>query len=289
MHFEFVPDRINNLTEPGYVVGSGKRSLTEGEIRHIVKTLIVKRNPQRGPGTRWPFEAVVVPFAFKLNLDGRSVLRLTRAVLDTLEPDDWFERYTCMEAFGDALTVGIKFLMKEPGTLTLQSKIKRGYAHFKIDMLEHMSIPEAVRFCRGLTAHTIYRVFTRKGEHGLVPPKPVKDAILDLLCAPKMPPSKQVPRRRANARDYAFHETRGYTGFLRKYCKRHKISVHIDEVRRRVGQTQHRRMMTIARALGPVLMLDEAFRMRVTIKLISKFPGTRRMAEKILVAESRQP
>ena len=157
------------------------------------------------------------------------------------------------------------------------------------DMLEHMSIPEAVRFCRGLTAHTIYRVFTRKGEHGLVPPKPVKDAILDLLCAPKMPPSKQVPRRRANARDYAFHETRGYTGFLRKYCKRHKISVHIDEVRRRVGQTQHRRMMVIARALGPVLMLDEAFRMRVTIKLISKFPGTRRMAEKILVAESRQP
>ena len=288
MHFEFVPDRINNLTQPGYVVGSGKRSLTRGEIRHIVETLIVNRNPTHGPGTRWPFEAVIVPVACTLRLDGRSALRLTRAVLDALEPD---ERHTCMEAFGDALTVGIKFLMKSEAvsSVLVTGTNTRAYTNYKMDILEYMSIPEAVRFCRGLTAHVIYRVFTRKGEHGLVPPKPVKEAILDLLCAPKPPLPKQVPRRRANARDFAFHETRGYTGFLRKYCKRHKMSIHIDEVRCRVGQTQHRRMMVIARALGPVLMLDEAFRMRVTIKLISKFPGTRRMAEKILVAESRQP
>ena len=183
MRFELVNAPINNLTKPGYVVGSGKRSLTEGEIGLVTSRIRDRQtNMSRTVSTNWPFEEVIVPLAYKLDLDGRSVLRLTRAALDALGPDRWYERSTCAGVFGDAITVGVKFLMKGPGATrqTTPPTMNFAYTHYKMDILEYMSIPEAAQFCRGLTAHAIFRVFTRKGEHGLVPPEPVKNAVLDL-------------------------------------------------------------------------------------------------------------
>lgn len=287
-------------------LGGGTRDITQAELDHIVKNLVAQRRRPASttPATHasfstgteraeWPFELVIVPLSIKLSLNEVGVLRLTRAVLDNVT--DEYARWMSMILLSEALTHrGIYFYgsnrqprvgnppptwkRKPMDSLRETQSFADCYVRFLPDLLRHFTIPSAIAYCRGMTSTNMVRVFRNLAKFQF---DPIKDAALDLMCAKHNQLLAQPSHLRAVG-------LRSYAGFLRKLCQRFKHTIHVEEIRRRVGANQMRRIMLVARGIAPVLVMDEDFRMKVTIKLVSHYPGTRNLAERILVGVAKR-
>ena len=220
----------------------------------------------------WPWEYITLPMAHHLKLTNRATLELARLVIQTAQHDsaNWPVVESSLNMLGQIITKGAKFRVSD--SLVFQGrKTNRTVAVVQLSLRPSFSIPEALVYCRGLRAKVIYRILAHDVKSNF---ELLRDALLDILCAPRPPVEGMTLRT--------------YACILRRLCRRHRRLIPFEELRRRIGAKRIRKQMLTALALGPWVELDEYFRQYVTIKLVAKSPNTRRMATTILASEVRR-